>query len=105
MPTWEIDGPRRLDLDGEVGQLEVWLASGKLRVIGAEGPPRIEVTKIGTRGLRVTLEDGVMLEIAETARAYAHRADLAKIPCVSAWNAERAAATARAAAAQPVAAE
>ena len=31
-----------------------------------------------------------MLEIAETARAYAHRADLSKIPCVSAWNAERA---------------
>ena len=53
----------------------------------------------------VTLEDGLMLEIAETARRYAQRADLAKIPCVSAWNAERAAATAGAAQAQPVAAE
>ncbi|WP_374470686.1 NAD-dependent epimerase/dehydratase family protein [Phenylobacterium sp.] len=44
----------------------------------------------------ITLEDGLLLEVAEIARAYAERADLSKIPCVSAWNAERAAATAAA---------
>jgi UDP-sulfoquinovose synthase len=53
----------------------------------------------------VTLEDGLLLEIAETARRYAQRADLSKIPCVSAWNAERAAATAGAGLAASVAAE
>jgi UDP-sulfoquinovose synthase len=42
----------------------------------------------------ITLEDGLLMEVAETARRYAGRADLSKIPCVSAWNAERAAATA-----------
>jgi len=42
----------------------------------------------------ITLEDGLLLEIAEIARAYAGRADLGKIPCVSHWNAERAAAAA-----------
>lgn len=42
----------------------------------------------------VTLEEGLLLEVAEIAREYAHRADRAKIPCASAWNAERAAATA-----------
>ena len=46
----------------------------------------------------ITLEDGLLLEITETARAFAHRADLSKIPCVSAWNAERAQALAAAAA-------
>ena len=48
----------------------------------------------------VTLEDGLLLEIAEVARRYAHRADLSKIPSVSCWNAERAAATAAAGALQ-----
>ena len=42
----------------------------------------------------ITLEDGLLLEVAEIARAYAARADLSKIPCVSHWNAERAAAAA-----------
>lgn len=44
-------------------------------------------------GLRpITLEDGLLLEAAETARRHADRVDLSKIPCVSHWNAERAAA-------------
>jgi len=38
----------------------------------------------------ITLEAGLLLEAAETARRFADRADLSKIPCLSAWNAERA---------------
>src|SRR5438045_687760 len=53
----------------------------------------------------ITLEDGLLLDIAETARRYAGRADLSKIPCVSPWNAERAAATGGAALSRSVAAE
>ncbi|MET0293564.1 MAG: NAD-dependent epimerase/dehydratase family protein [Phenylobacterium sp.] len=40
----------------------------------------------------ITLEDGLLVEAAESARRYADRADLSKIPCLSHWNAERAAA-------------
>ena len=49
--------------------------------------------------------DGLLLEVAEIARAYRERADLAKIPCVSHWNAERAAAAAAAQAEAVAAAE
>ncbi len=40
----------------------------------------------------ITLDEGLLCEITEVARAYRDRADLSRIPCVSAWNAERAAA-------------
>ena len=40
----------------------------------------------------VTLEAGLMREVSEIARAYAHRADRSRIPCTSTWNAARAAA-------------
>jgi UDP-sulfoquinovose synthase len=42
----------------------------------------------------ITLEEGLLRDVTEIARVYADRADVSKIPCVSAWNAERAAAIA-----------
>jgi len=66
----------------------------------------VENRRLLTYGLDpITLEDGLLLEVAEIARAYAARADLSKIPCVSHWNAERAAAAAAAQAGTVAAAE
>jgi UDP-sulfoquinovose synthase len=60
-----------------------------------ENELRVENRRLLACGLEpITLEDGLLLEIAEVARTHAARADLSKIPCVSPWNAERAAATA-----------
>ncbi len=38
----------------------------------------------------ITLADGLLDEVTDVARRYADRADLSKVPCVSAWNARRA---------------
>jgi UDP-sulfoquinovose synthase len=43
-----------------------------------------------------TLQEGLLREVAEIAAAYKDRVDCAMIPCISAWNAERAAALAEA---------
>jgi UDP-sulfoquinovose synthase len=44
----------------------------------------------------ITLAEGLMQDVTEVARRYAARADLSKVPCVSAWNARRAEALGRA---------
>jgi UDP-sulfoquinovose synthase len=44
----------------------------------------------------ITLQEGLMNEVTEVARRYAERVDRSKVPCVSHWNAERAAAAAEA---------
>jgi UDP-sulfoquinovose synthase len=60
-----------------------------------ENELRVENAALRGYGLApITLEEGLLLEAAETARRYAGRADLSKIPGASAWNAERAAALA-----------
>jgi hypothetical protein len=60
MTTWQIDGPRSMTFDGDVSKLDVWFAQGKLRVVATDGPARIDVRKVGRRGITVSQEDGVL---------------------------------------------
>jgi len=58
MGTRHITSPTQLTLDEAVSQLDVWLAHGKVHVVGTDGPARIEVRRVGHRGLPVTQADG-----------------------------------------------
>ena len=60
MGTWLINSPQRMTLEGDVGQLDVWFAHGKVHVVGTEGPARLEVRKVGRKGINVSLADGVL---------------------------------------------
>ncbi len=60
MGTWVIDEPQRLVLDESIASLEAWLVHGKLHVVGTDGPARVEVRKVGRRGLIVTVSDGAL---------------------------------------------
>jgi len=70
MATWFIDRPERRSLEGDVAQIDVWSAHGKLRVVGADGPPRIEVRRVGRRGLTISHEAGVLSVRHEMRRSW-----------------------------------
>jgi hypothetical protein len=52
MPSWTIDHPDSRTFD-PVSKLRVSLAAGRVNVLGQEGPPTLEVTKINGRPLMV----------------------------------------------------
>jgi hypothetical protein len=64
MTTWNVAEPTRLELKGEVKDLQVRLVGGRINVVGAEGPARVEVSAIGERPVTVTLDDDGVLRIS-----------------------------------------
>jgi len=62
MTTWHVTEPQRLETDPEPASLTVWLAAGRLNVVGTDGPARVEVSAVGSRGLEIT-DDGGHLDI------------------------------------------
>ena len=60
MTVWEITEPRSLDLDADVTTLDVSLFSGRLSVVGTDGPPRVEVAVTAGLPVIVELKDGAL---------------------------------------------
>ncbi|MEU2610356.1 DUF4097 family beta strand repeat-containing protein [Micromonospora sp. NPDC007271] len=58
MSSWTVDSPQRLTLDGPVTRLDVRLISGRLNVVAADGPARIDVTRVSRRPVIVEHRDG-----------------------------------------------
>jgi hypothetical protein len=68
MVAWTITEPQRVDVGFDLGadagkeirQLRVRLNAGRLTVVGTDGPPRVEISRIAAAPIKVSLDDGVM---------------------------------------------
>ncbi|MEU8083626.1 DUF4097 family beta strand repeat-containing protein [Micromonospora sp. NPDC049101] len=58
MAGWTVESPRRLTLDGPVTRLDVRLVSGRLNVVAADGPARVDVTQVGRRPVLIEHSNG-----------------------------------------------
>lgn len=58
MGTWEFTEPHRLVLDEPVTSLDVNLIAGRINIVAADGPARVEVTRVGSRPVHVAHVDG-----------------------------------------------
>lgn len=56
--SWTIEEPTQLTVDGEVERVDVDLVSGRVNVVGADGPARVDVSRVGRTPLVVELVDG-----------------------------------------------
>jgi hypothetical protein len=78
MAAWTITEPQRVDMGFDLGadgatdirQLQVRLNAGRLTVVGADGPPRVEINKMGAAPIKIAVEDGVMSVIHEDTRTW-----------------------------------
>jgi Putative adhesin len=60
MATWTARRPVKITIDGAVRRLDVALIRGKLNVIGAKGPARVEVAAVGRKPLVVRHEGNTL---------------------------------------------
>jgi hypothetical protein len=58
MASWTVDSPQQITLDEPVTRLDVRLITGRLNVVGTDGPARVDVTRVSRRAVRVKLRGG-----------------------------------------------
>ncbi|PWR07916.1 hypothetical protein DKT68_17540 [Micromonospora acroterricola] len=71
MTGWTVDSPQRLTVDDPVTRLDVRLVSGQLNVVAADGPARIDVTRVGRRRVLIDHSDGRLTIRQERGRGWA----------------------------------
>lgn len=60
MVQWAVQSPQRLTIEEPVRRLEVFILSGRLNVVGTDGPARVEITQAGRKPLTVECTSGVL---------------------------------------------
>jgi hypothetical protein len=70
MTSWVIERPERLTIDGDVTGLDVGLISGRLNVVGGDGPARVEITAIGHKRVIVEHHNGILRVRHENPRSW-----------------------------------
>src|SRR5262245_58040829 len=60
MARWTVEDPQRLAVEEPVTKLDVHLFSGRLHVVGSEGPARVEITQVGRQPLIVECRHGML---------------------------------------------
>jgi len=58
MTEWTVRSPQRLTLTEPVRRLDIRLVTGRLNVVGTDGPARIEVNRVGRSPIVVEERDG-----------------------------------------------
>jgi hypothetical protein len=62
MPSWSVSQPRTINIADDVRTLDVRITTGRLSVVGADGPPRIEIAQVAAAPVDVK-SDGDKLSI------------------------------------------
>lgn len=72
MTSWTITEPQHIPLDtaGPITRLDVRLTTGRLNVVGTDGPPRIEVGGHADVPVRVQLVDGLLSVVQDDGKVW-----------------------------------
>jgi hypothetical protein len=71
MPSWTVREPRNIEFTAEdMRYLDVRLTVGRLSVVGTDGPPRVEISKVGTLPIQVNSADRTVTVAHESARIW-----------------------------------
>ncbi|WFE94568.1 DUF4097 family beta strand repeat-containing protein [Micromonospora sp. WMMD987] len=60
MTNWTVDRPQQLTIEEPVTRLDVRMVTGRLNVVGTDGPVRVDVTRVSSRPVIVEHRDGVL---------------------------------------------